>query len=55
MGLALASMTARLMSEGTEKYNATQIASVFEQTGANSAFKHIENMFVRRLTRYFQT
>lgn len=45
----LASMTARLMSEGTEKYNATQIASVFEQTGARFSIQAYRDMFVVHL------
>ena len=45
----LASMTARLMSEGTEKYNATQIASVFEQTGARYSIQAYRDMFVVHL------
>lgn len=45
----VANMAARLMDEGTEKYNATQIASVFDQSGAKISIQAYRDMFVVRL------
>jgi Predicted Zn-dependent peptidases len=45
----VANMAARLIDEGTEKYNATQIASVFDQTGAQFSVQAHRDMFVARL------
>ncbi|WP_180090232.1 pitrilysin family protein [Acinetobacter sp. YH12219] len=45
----VANMAARLIDEGTEKYNATQIATVFDQTGAQFSVQAHRDMFVVRL------
>ncbi|WP_288688130.1 insulinase family protein [uncultured Acinetobacter sp.] len=44
-----ANMAARLMDEGTEKYNAAEIASVFDQSGAQMSIQAHRDMFVMRL------
>nr|WP_130802760.1 pitrilysin family protein [Acinetobacter ihumii] len=45
----IANMAANLMTEGTEKYTAAQIANTFEQLGAQFSVKAYRDMFVVRL------
>ncbi len=45
----VANMAARLIDEGTEKYNATEISSVFDQAGAQINIQAHRDMFVVRL------
>lgn len=45
----LASMTAQLMKEGTDQYNAAQIAAAFEAVGAQFSVQAHRDMFVVRL------
>lgn len=45
----LSNMVAKLMDEGTEKYTANQIASVFEQSGAQFNIQTYRDMFIVRL------
>ena len=45
----LANMTAKLMDEGTEQYSASQIASVFEQSGAQISIQAFRDMFIVHL------
>lgn len=42
----LASMAAKLLDEGTEKYTAEQVASVFEQAGARFGVQAYRDMFI---------
>lgn len=42
----LANMVAKLLDEGTEKYTAEQVASVFEQAGARFGVQAYRDMFV---------
>ena len=45
----LSSTAAKLMREGTDKYTATQVASVFDATGAQFSVQAYRDMFVIRL------
>ena len=45
----LSSTAAKLMREGTDKYTATQVASVFDATGAQFSVQAYRDMFVVRL------
>jgi zinc protease len=45
----VANMAAQLMAEGTEKYNAQQIAAAFEQVGAQFRMSAYRDMFIVRL------
>lgn len=45
----VANMAAQLMDEGTEKYNANQIASAFEQVGAQFSVQAYRDMFIVKL------
>lgn len=45
----LSNMGAGLMDEGTEKFTASQIASVFEQSGAQFSIQSYRDMFIVKL------
>lgn len=45
----LSSTAAKMMREGTDKYTATQVASVFDATGAQFSVQAYRDMFVVRL------
>ncbi|ENV83303.1 hypothetical protein F941_01399 [Acinetobacter bouvetii DSM 14964 = CIP 107468] len=45
----LSNMAAGLMDEGTEKFTASQIASVFEQSGAQFSIQSYRDMFIVKL------
>ena len=45
----LSNMAAKLMREGTDNYNANQVAAVFDQTGAQFSVQAHRDMFVVRL------
>ncbi|WP_312969582.1 M16 family metallopeptidase [Acinetobacter gerneri] len=45
----LANMTAKLLAEGTEKYTATQIATIFQRLGAKFSVNAYRDMFVVKL------
>ena len=45
----LSSTAAKLMREGTDKYTAAQVASVFDATGAQFSVQAYRDMFVVRL------
>lgn len=45
----LSNMAAKLMDEGTEKYTANQIVSVFEQSGAQFSIQAYRDMFIVKL------
>lgn len=42
-------MAAQLLDEGTPKYNAQQVAAVFEQVGAQFSARAYRDMFIVKL------